>query len=337
MDISNLIGGILMNNNQMTVYNTDSGEIKLNANIVRQQLVTGNSPVTDKEIYNFISLCKYRKLNPFLNEAYLIKYGNEAQIITSKDVFIKRLNKNPKYQGQETGVIVEDNQTHEIITRKGTFYRKKNETLIGAYTKLFIKDWVVPFEWSINLDEYIKKLKNGQIQSNWKNMPAIMLTKCCMVSSIRNAFPEDFSGMYIDDELGIEKPNKDIINDDDILNTENVYVSKEYITDDDVKDLEELSKTNIPDYDYTKLMAFVLEKVSKQYGYQEPYNWNSIDRKHFETIKELIEIYRKKKEKAYNNKISTDLTEPEKTEPPKIEDRPETEEVWNEENEKRDN
>ena len=39
----------------------------------------------------FIELCKAQKLNPFIREAYLIKFGiSPANIVVGKDVFVKR-------------------------------------------------------------------------------------------------------------------------------------------------------------------------------------------------------------------------------------------------------
>ena len=47
---------------------TDTGTIKLNPAIIKQYLVRGNGEVTGQEVMMFLSLCKFQKLNPFLNE-----------------------------------------------------------------------------------------------------------------------------------------------------------------------------------------------------------------------------------------------------------------------------
>lgn len=42
----------------------------------------------------FINLCKYAGLNPWLKEAYCIKYGNEpATMVVGKEAFMKRAEK----------------------------------------------------------------------------------------------------------------------------------------------------------------------------------------------------------------------------------------------------
>ena len=59
-----------------TVYEIDGKEIKLNANIVREVLLNGDGDLTDSEIIRFIALCKFNLLNPFLREAYIVKFKN---------------------------------------------------------------------------------------------------------------------------------------------------------------------------------------------------------------------------------------------------------------------
>ena len=70
-----------------------SGEkIILSPQIVRDYLVSGDKErVSLQEIVMFINLCKYAGLNPWLKEAYCIKYGNEpATMVVGKEAFTKR-------------------------------------------------------------------------------------------------------------------------------------------------------------------------------------------------------------------------------------------------------
>ncbi|WP_284142982.1 recombinase RecT [Caloranaerobacter azorensis] len=83
-------------------------EVKLTGNTVKNYLTRGNADVTDQEVVMFINLCKYQKLNPFLNEAYLVKFkGAPAQIITSKEAYMKKAEMNPQYDGMRAGLIVQ--------------------------------------------------------------------------------------------------------------------------------------------------------------------------------------------------------------------------------------
>src|SRR5699024_5659559 len=90
--------------------------------------------VTDQELVMFLNLCKFQKLNPFLNEAYLIKFGKQpAQIITSKEAFMKRAESHPKYEGFEAGIIVERNG--EMKELEGAV-KLPNDKLIGGWAKV---------------------------------------------------------------------------------------------------------------------------------------------------------------------------------------------------------
>ena len=82
--------------NKITTIKTDTGEIKLSSNIVKSYLVAGGGNVSDQEVKLFIALCSAQKLNPFIKEAHLIKYGSSpATMVVSKDVYQKRADKHP--------------------------------------------------------------------------------------------------------------------------------------------------------------------------------------------------------------------------------------------------
>ena len=61
---------------------------------------------TDTEAYTFLKLCKARRLNPFTNEIYMVKFGNTAQTIVGKEAFTRRAEENKFFDGyQMTGTI----------------------------------------------------------------------------------------------------------------------------------------------------------------------------------------------------------------------------------------
>ena len=182
---------------QLTVYSTDKGEMRLSPAIVRKYLVSGNGQVTDQEVAMFTALCKYQGLNPFLREAYLIKFGSSpATIVTGKDVFTKRASKLPQCAGWEAGITVV-NKEGNIERRTGTLVLP-NETLVGGWCKVHRHDWKVPMEHEVSMGEFDKK------QSSWKTMPATMIRKVAIVSALRDAFPEDFQGMYDSAEMKVD-------------------------------------------------------------------------------------------------------------------------------------
>lgn len=108
---------------ELTVkYKIDDNEIVLTPSIVQNYIVGNKARITPVEFKFFTELCKVRKLNPFLNEAYLIKYteNQPAQLVVGKDAILKRAVLNPQYNGMESGIIVLD-QDGNVIERPGTF------------------------------------------------------------------------------------------------------------------------------------------------------------------------------------------------------------------------
>ena len=115
-----------------TTYEAGGSQITLTPDIVRKYLVSGSGNVTDQEIAMFISLCRYSHLNPWVHEAYCIKYGSSpATMVVSKEAFQKRAETNPAYDGASSGIVVEDDQTGEVVYRTGTL-KRPGETVIGG-------------------------------------------------------------------------------------------------------------------------------------------------------------------------------------------------------------
>ncbi|WP_422446011.1 phage recombination protein Bet [Thermoanaerobacterium sp. DL9XJH110] len=185
-------------------YETDTGKIKLSPAIVKQYLVNGEAEkVTDQEVMMFLALCKFQKLNPFLREAYLIKFGNKpATIVTGKETFTKRAAKNELCTGWQAGVIIlkKDGQ---IEKRNGTLVLP-GEELVGGWARVSRKDWKEPLEITVSLSEYLRKKEDGTPMRNWREMPATMIRKVALVQALREAFPETFQGMYSPEEMSID-------------------------------------------------------------------------------------------------------------------------------------
>lgn len=191
------------------VYEVDGEQIKLTPSIVQNYIVGTDAQITMPEFKFFTSLCKARGLNPFLKEAYCIKYGkNPAQIVVGKDAVLKRAIKNPNYDGMESGVIVQNKETSEIIERKGTFYLRDSETLVGGWAKVYRKDWQHPTYCSVGFDEVAQKKSDGSLNANWSGKGATMVEKVAKVRALRETFVEELGGMYEAEEMGVDLPNE---------------------------------------------------------------------------------------------------------------------------------
>ncbi|MBR6984135.1 MAG: phage recombination protein Bet [Ruminococcus sp.] len=175
-------------------YDTPNGEVILKPSTVRNTLVNGNGAITDQELTMFLSLCKYQKLNPFLREVYLIKYGNNpATMVVGKDVLLKRAMRSSKYEGMQAGVIVVG-ADGKLIEREGTFVLD-TETLVGGWAKVFLNNYINPVYTSVSMKEY----STGK--SNWLTKPATMIRKVAVAQALREAFPEETTAMYDASEM----------------------------------------------------------------------------------------------------------------------------------------
>lgn len=167
---------------------------------------------TPQEVVFFMELCRAQRLNPFLREAFLVKYGSgPASMITAEVVFERRANAHPDYKGMECGVVYMD-RNGEIRKRTGTAtYKMAGETLIGGWACVHREGRVDTYA-EVSLDEYDKK------QSVWKQMPGVMIAKCARGVALRQAFPSDFQGMYLQEEMGVaptlEEVHADVVEDE---------------------------------------------------------------------------------------------------------------------------
>lgn len=172
---------------------------ELNLDIIRKYVCP---KATDQEAFTFLQLCKAQNLNPFLREAYLVKYGDEAAtIITGKDTFTKRADRIPQYDGFKAGIIVLSNG--KVQYREGSFM-VKGESLLGGWAEVYRKDRSTPFRNEVALEEYERRKKDGTVMSNWKTMPATMIRKVALVQSLREAFPDELGGLYSPEEMPID-------------------------------------------------------------------------------------------------------------------------------------
>jgi len=188
-------------------FTVNGEQVKLTGNTVRSYLVHGNDNVTDQEVVMFINLCRYQKLNPFLNEAYLIKFkGSPAQIVVSKEAFMKRAEAHPKYKGFRAGVIVE--REGQLVEIEGAV-KLPGDKLVGGWCEVYREDRKVPIVTKISFEEFSKG------QATWKQMPLTMIRKSAIVNGLREAFPESLGAMYTEDDADI---NNNHTNDNDIQN-----------------------------------------------------------------------------------------------------------------------
>ena len=147
-----------------------------------------------QELQTLLAIVKNRNLNPFTKEVYFIKYGNNpAQIVVSKDAFMKRAEQNQNYDGFESGVIYED-EKGELKTKKGVILPRK-ATLIGGWCEVYRKDRSRPVYREVELSAY-NTHKNW-----WQKAPGQMIEKVAIVAAARDPYSKNVGGLYTADEM----------------------------------------------------------------------------------------------------------------------------------------
>lgn len=202
MEMQNRLAPQAAKKNDLITYDSNGENVQLSVGRIKKYLVNGGGQITDDEAVMFLSLCRYQHLNPFLREAYLIKYGSNspATIVTGKDVFLKRAQRNPAFAGLQCGIIV-INGDGMITEREGTFYLEETENLVGGWAKVYIKNRAIPFYESVRLSEYIGRKKSGEVNEQWSKRPATMIRKVALVHALKEAFPDDLGGLYAQEEI----------------------------------------------------------------------------------------------------------------------------------------
>lgn len=152
----------------------------------------------------FLRLCQARGINPFLREAYLIKYkdGEPAQMVVARDYFARKAEEHPQYDGNENGIIIkrEDNTLEE---RAGVFLLP-GECLVGGWCNVYRKDRTRPTVSKVALHEYQQRRSDGTLNKFWNEKtgkPATMINKVAFTQGHRSAFPGELSGLYDRSEI----------------------------------------------------------------------------------------------------------------------------------------
>ncbi len=178
----------------------ETSKVDLTLARVRNFLVTptkkGKWP-SDKELTNFLQICKTRRLNPWVRDAFLLGYdtkqGAKFETIVAYQALSKRAEVNEQYDGLECGMILttQEGKTMEV---EGSFCLK-DEELVGAWARVYRKDRSKPTTAKISRVPYDKGF------GRWEVDPHGMLVKCAKSAAMREAFPSDLGGLYTEDEI----------------------------------------------------------------------------------------------------------------------------------------
>ena len=159
-----------------------SEENKITSKLLSDYFATLTDKLTDVQRNQFAAVAQAFGLNPFKREIYATTYRNKdgqtvMSIVTGYEVYLKRAEMNPNYNGFETNFQVVNGE-------------------MGCTCKVYRKDRTMPVTSTVWMSEY----STGR--SLWASKPRMMLEKVAIATAFRRAFPCDFGGMpYTNDEL----------------------------------------------------------------------------------------------------------------------------------------
>lgn len=172
----------MANKNTSTAVATVNEQNVVTEQLLNDYLNTITDKLTNPQRAQFIAVATAFGLNPFKREIYATTYrnkdgGTNMSIVTGYEVYLKRAEMNPNYDGYETefGLV---------------------NSLINCTCRVYRKDRSKPVTSCVWMNEY----NTGK--SLWSTKPKMMLEKVAIATAFRRAFPTDFGDMpYTTDEL----------------------------------------------------------------------------------------------------------------------------------------
>ena len=221
-----------MNKLAPITYKWNEEEISLTPEDVRKYIST-DERVTDKEVYMFMKLCQAQKLNPFVREAYLIKYGSSpANMVTGKETFLKRAEANKNFDGYE---LTDEGKVPEY----------------SVTCKVYRKNLAHPITVTVDYKEYVGTNSKGEINRMWKSKPKTMLRKVALMQALRETFPIALGGLYEETELD-QRTEAKIIEADSTEKVKTTYLGNRVKPGDEqeknqIEKIDNIGKTEVKD------------------------------------------------------------------------------------------
>ena len=168
------------------------GALQLSASEIKRLFCPKAS---DAEAQLFFQVCRYQKLNPFLKEAYLIKYQDSepASIVVGKEAFTKRAQRIDDCRGWAAGILVDRGG---VLAEQEGSVLLPGDKLIGGWCRVKRRSVDADFYHTVGLSEYLQTTRTGTVTKFWDKMPATMIRKVAIVQGLRECFPEDFDRLY---------------------------------------------------------------------------------------------------------------------------------------------
>jgi phage recombination protein Bet len=185
-----------MTETQIVRYEAKGEMVALSVPEVRSLI---NTKATEVEAATFIKICQSFQVNPFLGEAYIIKYqqGEPAAFVIGSAAFLRFASSHPQFDGLQAGIMyrVDDGP---VQRREGAIIYP-GEELLGGWAEVHRKDRRFSAKEEVGLDRWQRKTRAGEVTRFWKEMPEHMIRKVALHHALKQAFPGLFTGYATQD------------------------------------------------------------------------------------------------------------------------------------------
>lgn len=157
--------------NELTVQHTPE-QLKLITSTVAKN-------ATPDELKLFLYRANNLGLDPLKpGQIHFVKYGNgSGTIVVGIDGLRSKAARTGKLAGIKRGAL------------------RDNNKLVGGWAEVYRTDWKEPAREEVPLSEYTTG------KGPWSKMPETMIKKVAEAAALRMAFPDEFGGVYVQEEM----------------------------------------------------------------------------------------------------------------------------------------
>lgn len=162
------------------------------------QIGIAEAPPGDQQV--FLHVAQRSGLDPFARQIYMIKrwdaqaQANRWTIQTAIDGYRVIAERRTEYGGQlEPQWCGEDGVWHDVWTSR--------EPPVAARVGVIRTDWANPVWGVAHFWEFAATKSNGDLTVMWATKGRHQIAKCAEAAALRKAFPQDFAGVYVDEEM----------------------------------------------------------------------------------------------------------------------------------------